>query len=427
MTYNILDFGAEVSDRLQTKEIQSAIDRCFLDGGGEVIIPAGVFRTGSIRLRSNVNLHLLSGAILEGSDNPEDYNNYIDDEVEPLDVYDPGDEKESVYPFSRWNNGIIRAFNAENVSVTGDEGSYIDGVNCYDADGEEGYRGPHGINMYWCKNIRLEGYTLRNCGNWAHAIFKSSGITAKNLTVYGGHDGFDVRTCDDVLIEDCKFCTGDDCIAGFDNHNVTVRNCYLNCACNAIRFGGTNVHIENCDIDGNAKFGHRYTMTDNDKRIRTMPSAGENHIMHSVFCYYCDFRAEIRHTPGNIVMKNCRIDCSRAVFVHDFGTIWTCNRELEHFRMENCILTGIRSSVIAHIGDKDSGGKLVLEFENVDVTADTNAENTVFAHLKYFKRLFFNNVTAKDFKSFDIRKDLGDEDGEIIIENSSPFSVMSGM
>ena len=62
--FPIIQYGALLSDRLQTRAIQSAIDDCFLSGGGEVVIPEGVWRTGGIRLRSNVTLHLLSGAVL---------------------------------------------------------------------------------------------------------------------------------------------------------------------------------------------------------------------------------------------------------------------------------------------------------------------------------------------------------------------------
>ena len=68
----------------------------------------------------------------------------------------------------------------------------------------------------------------------------------ENVTVLAGHDGFDIRTCDDVTMKDCVFRTGDDCIAGFDNQNVTVRNCILDSACSLFRFGGTDVLLENC-------------------------------------------------------------------------------------------------------------------------------------------------------------------------------------
>ena len=82
--YRITDFGAKVCDRLQTKEIQAAIDACFLAGGGRVVIPAGIFLTGGIRLRSHVTLYLESGAILRGSRDWRDYFSYLEDKIEPI-------------------------------------------------------------------------------------------------------------------------------------------------------------------------------------------------------------------------------------------------------------------------------------------------------------------------------------------------------
>ena len=84
MVYNILDYGALTDGSLCTDKIQKAIDDCFLNGGGEVQIPAGSFLTGGLRLRSNVTLHLLENAILKGSIDPEDYTGYINDTIEPI-------------------------------------------------------------------------------------------------------------------------------------------------------------------------------------------------------------------------------------------------------------------------------------------------------------------------------------------------------
>ena len=64
--FNIKDFGARTCDALQTLPIQSAIDACFLAGGGRVVVPCGVYITGSFRLRSNVELYLETGAIIRG-------------------------------------------------------------------------------------------------------------------------------------------------------------------------------------------------------------------------------------------------------------------------------------------------------------------------------------------------------------------------
>ena len=66
MEYNIQAYGAVSGGGLCTAQIQKAIDDCFLQGGGEVIIPEGRFLTGGIRLRSNVTLHLQKNAVLLG-------------------------------------------------------------------------------------------------------------------------------------------------------------------------------------------------------------------------------------------------------------------------------------------------------------------------------------------------------------------------
>lgn len=133
MDCGITDFGARVSDRLQTAAIQAAIDACFLGGGGTVTVPCGVFRTGGIRLRSGVTLYLKTGAYLEGSDDPEDYASYLADTLEPP-APSPF-ESRSANPYSRWNNGLIKAVDAHDIAIVGEIGSYIDGVDCADCRG----------------------------------------------------------------------------------------------------------------------------------------------------------------------------------------------------------------------------------------------------------------------------------------------------
>ena len=82
---SIEDFGAKSNTvELQTQRIQSAIDYCFKNGGGEIQVPKGEFLTGAIRLRSNTILHLLEGAKLIGSRNPNDYAILQDDKIEPV-------------------------------------------------------------------------------------------------------------------------------------------------------------------------------------------------------------------------------------------------------------------------------------------------------------------------------------------------------
>ena len=72
--YNIMDYGAKAdTTMLSTTALQRAIDDCSAAGGGRVIVPTGNFKTGSIRLKSNVHLFLEHGATLYGSTNLKDY------------------------------------------------------------------------------------------------------------------------------------------------------------------------------------------------------------------------------------------------------------------------------------------------------------------------------------------------------------------
>ena len=84
-TFSVLDFGAVSNSDNQTAAFQKAIDHCFLSGGGEVTAPEGEYVIAGLRLRSNTTLHLLKGAKLIGTRDPEDYLCYRFDTVEPFD------------------------------------------------------------------------------------------------------------------------------------------------------------------------------------------------------------------------------------------------------------------------------------------------------------------------------------------------------
>lgn len=350
MIYNVQKYGAMPNGALCTKALQHAIDDCFQNGGGKVVVPTGTYLVGGLRLRSGVTLHLLEDAVLMGSINPEDYVDYINDEIEPIpeeirdkvvDTVVPGHSSRSAIPFSRWNNAIIRAYGAENIAIIGDKGAEINGRNCFDEQGEEKYRGPHAINMWFCKNITLRGYTIRDSANWAHAIHNSSDIHVTGITVLGGHDAFDIRTCDRVLVENCAFRSGDDCIAGFDNIDVLIRNCIFDCACSWLRFGGTNVVVEHCKGIAPSTYGFRGSLTEEERRNRADTHEGCRHTCHNAFLYYCDGRAELRMTPGNFIIRDCEFIQPNAVMNLPFGRLWCSNRSMRDLVFERCSFRGI--------------------------------------------------------------------------------------
>lgn len=351
MIYNILDYGAKTDGTLCTHQVQKAIDDCFLNGGGEVVIPGGIFLTGGLRLRSGITLHLLEGAVLMGSIDPEDYTTYINDPIEPIlpeeadkpvaTIVPGASVGSSSFPYSRWNNAIIRAINARDISIIGEKGSQINGQNCFDEQGEEGYRGPHAINMWFCENVTLKGYTICDSANWAHAIQNSKNIKVEGITVLGGHDGFDARTCDSIIIENSRFLTGDDCIAGFDNIGVTIRDCYFESSCSIFRFGATDMVVENCKGVAPATYGFRLNLSMEEKKKRADTTADCRHNCLNVFLYYSDHRADIRKTPGNIHIKNSTFENPDSIMSLPFGHIWCCNRSLHDITFENCVINGV--------------------------------------------------------------------------------------
>lgn len=420
MNVSILDYGAGTGDALQTGAIQKAIDECFLAGGGEVRVPAGVYRIGCIRLRSRVTLYLEAGAILEGSIDPEDYLCYLQDAVEPIETCDDPGISRSVYPYSRWMNAMIRIHNAQDVAIIGEKGSFIDGMNCYDAQGEEGYRGPHGICIHDSRNIRLEGYALKNCGNWAHAIFKSQDVAMRQVTVYAGHDGFDVRVCDNVLVEDCTFITGDDCVAGFDNNDVIVRRCRFDTACSALRFGGNHVLIEDCTAIAPSAFGHRYSLTDEQKRARQLTGADCRHNMLNFFLYYCDHRADPRRTPGDILVRNCRIQNADRLFSleYDGKHVWCCNRSLSSIRFESCVAEGLSQPAYIY-GDVNE--PLTLHLKDTTLTTRAGSEGEAVINARNYERIALKNVRIAGYEK--PRIEIHTE-GEISMKNTDEVEIV---
>ena len=152
--YNIRDFGAKNDTTvLSTQAIQAAIDRCSAEGGGQVLIPAGHYKMGTIVLRSQVNVHLEKGAVLYGSTDIDDYT-----------------PQRTSYVSLRTNTPTVQLIWADNV-----ENVTIDGEGVIDGRGksfpklswnDEGITRPHLLRFVQSRDVQLKGITLRNSGCW---------------------------------------------------------------------------------------------------------------------------------------------------------------------------------------------------------------------------------------------------------------------
>ena len=212
---------------LMTHQIQSAIDRCSAAGGGVVRLTGGTFLCGGIQLKSGTSLHLEKGVLLKGSDKYADYKN--DAFVYGKDLSDIGIEGEGT----------------------------IDGVDCYNPKGEEGFRGPHCIRLINCRNIKVSGITIKNSANYAINCRHCSVGIVTNVTIRGGHDGLHTRFCDGFKVTGCDFRTGDDAIAGNDNRDFIITDCRINTSCNGFRMGCNNFTVRHCELWGPGEYSHK--------------------------------------------------------------------------------------------------------------------------------------------------------------------------
>jgi polygalacturonase len=292
--FKITRFGAKsgiAND--STAAIAGAIEACSKAGGGRVVVPKGEFLTGAIHLKSNVNLYLAKGASLKFS----------------------WDTKQYPLVFTRWEgmecmnvSPFIYAWEQTNIAITG-EGT-LDGragnghwwlwhgnakygwkegmpnqraaraklyqmmeKNTPVAErvfGEDSRLRPNFIQPYRCKNVLIEGVTIINSPMWEIHPVLCENVTVRRVRISShgpNNDGCDPESCKDVLIEDCFFDTGDDCIAiksgrnddgrriGVPTENVIIRGCEMKDGHGGVTIGSEisggvrNIFAENCRMD----------------------------------------------------------------------------------------------------------------------------------------------------------------------------------
>lgn len=265
---SVLDYGAVPDDgQLDTQAIQKAIDEVSEKGGGTVIIPSGDYDTGAITLKSDVNL------CLEAEDTVLKFTKEINHDNYPL-VF-------AHYEGSKCYNWspLIYAHQQKNIAVTGkgkldgqaDKETWWNWNTTFNADGtttkpssadakvlrkmtDEGvpaedrvfgeghFLRPNFVQPIECENVLIEGVTIANSPMWELNPVLCTNFTARGVHIdtHGyNNDGCDPENCNYVLIEDCYFNTGDDCIAvkagrnrdgrelaeaGFPTQNLIIRN-----------------------------------------------------------------------------------------------------------------------------------------------------------------------------------------------------------
>jgi unsaturated rhamnogalacturonyl hydrolase len=392
--FKITDYGATAGGNADSSEaIRKAIEACNKAGGGRVVVPAGTFLTGAIHLKSNVNLHISERATLKFSTDPAKYLPVVYTRWE-------GTELMNYSPF-------IYAFEQENIAITGSgtlDGSASDenwwawarrkgtspplaanDVRRLRDMGERGvpvkerlfgsghYLRPSFIEPYRSKNILIEGVRIINSPFWEIHPTLSTNVTVHgvNISSHGpNNDGCDPESSRDVLIEDCVFDTGDDCIAiksgrdndgrrvGVPSENIIIRNCTMKDGHGGVVIGSEisgdcrNVFAENCKMDS----------PNLDRALRLKSNALRGGIIENIFMRNVEVGrvAEAVLTidllydtgdkgPYKPVVRNVALDhvtstsSPRVMWVVGFpGAV------IEDVRFNDCTFRGVETSEVMH-------------------------------------------------------------------------------
>lgn len=240
-TYNIRDWGATTdTSKLNTKAIQSAIDKCNKDGGGEVQVPAGTYYTGTIFLKPNVYLRLLPGSILQGSYNPSDYPEH--------DISSKKKHSTIVHNglHVAWIKALIIADNVTNGGLIGEGTVKGPGEGKAFQLGENKNGKPINILFIDCKNVLLKGVRVLNSAQITVSISGCEEMVIDGLYINSfvnwNTDGMDVDGRN-ITISNCIIDSEDDALCFKSEYtdkiceNITATNCVLSSNCNGLKFG----------------------------------------------------------------------------------------------------------------------------------------------------------------------------------------------
>jgi polygalacturonase len=295
-TYNIKDFGAVADGKTSNTQVfEKAIKECAKNGGGKVIVPNGKYLTGPIHLESNVNLHLEDQAEILFSTDPKEYPLvHTSWEGTELMNYSPliyAKNKNNVAITGKgtlngqadnsnwwiwsggksygWKKGIPSQNDPENREVLIEMAEK--GVPVTERIfGEKRYLRPSFVEFFECNTVLVKDIKIINAPFWILHPIKTNNMIIDGVTVNShgpNNDGCDPEYSQNIIIRNCTFNTGDDCIAiksgrdadgrrvGIPSKNIIVQNCKMIDGHGGVVIGSeisagvNNVYVENCVMD----------------------------------------------------------------------------------------------------------------------------------------------------------------------------------
>ncbi|MGN7812685.1 glycoside hydrolase family 28 protein [Flavobacterium sp. 22076] len=319
-TYNINDFGAVADGKtLNTAAFEKAIQTCTENGGGKVLVPNGKYLTGAIHLENNVNLHLEDKAEILFSLNPKDYpivhtswegtelmnyspliyaKNKTNVAITGKGVLNGQADSTNWWIWSGakmygWKKGIPSQNDPTNREVLVDMAEKGIPVE-QRIFGEGRYLRPNFIEFFECNTVLVKDITVINSPFWILHPIKTNNMIIDGVTVNShgpNNDGCDPEYSQNIVIKNCTFNTGDDCIAikagrdadgrrvAIPSKNIIVQNCKMIDGHGGVVIGSeisagvNNVFVENCVMDS----------PNLDRAIRIKTNSRRGGIIENVF------------------------------------------------------------------------------------------------------------------------------------------------
>ena len=215
--YNVCDYGAKGDGKtLDHIAINKAIDACVAGGGGRVLLPAGTYLCGSIRLKSNVDLHLTAGAKILAAD-PKKFPSFGGTEgglYDESEVFGAPEYQDGGHTY--FHNSLIWAEGQQNVSITGH--GMIDGEGLTKRDTEKAGNvqggsigtGDKAIALKLCRNVTIRDITIYRGGHFAIITTGCDIGTIDNVTIDTNRDGIDIDCCKYFTVSNTKVNTPND-------------------------------------------------------------------------------------------------------------------------------------------------------------------------------------------------------------------------
>jgi polygalacturonase len=380
-----------------TDAIRAAITACNAAGGGVVRVPKGTWLTGAVHLKSNVNLRIEKDATLLFTTDLKKFLPVVLTRYEGIELmhYSP----------------LIYAYGQENIAVTGEgtidgQGSKawwpLGGPRWGGKEGDPvsrtartklGQQGEAGVPVaqrvygdgswlrtqfiqpYRCKNVLIEGVSLRDSPMWQVHPVECENVTVRglNIAAHGPNtDGCDPDACKDVLIEDCYFDTGDDCIAIKSGRNaegrrlkkpcenIIIRNCFMKNGHGGVTLGSEitggvrNVFVENCKLDS-PELDHALRFKNNAMRggvlenihVRNIAVGQVAHAVITIdFNYEEGAKGDYKPVLRNLTVENLVSGKS----LHAVDLQGLPNASLENITLRNCVFNNAaQPSIVKYV------------------------------------------------------------------------------